>query len=63
LQLKGEVLEKLEKVKHLNQKAYNEIVDETSERFGRVKDVGAAELNGLASDLKGGWSAISKELK
>lgn len=63
LQLKGQVLEKMEKVKHLNQKAYNEIVDETAERFGRVKDVGADELKGLAADLKNGWSAIAKEIK
>ncbi len=62
LQLKGQVLEKLEKMKHVNQKAYNEIVEETAEKFGRVKDVSAAELKVITSDLKNGWSAIEKEL-
>jgi len=63
LQLKGQVLEKLEKIKHVNQQAYNEIVDETVERFGRVKEVGASELKIISADLKNGWSAIEKELK
>ena len=62
LQLKGQVLEKMEKLKHINQKAYNEIVDETVERFGRAKEVGAAELKVVASDLKNGWTVIEKEL-
>lgn len=34
LQLKGEVLEKMEKVKHLNQAAYNELVEETAASDG-----------------------------
>lgn len=63
LQLKGQVLEKLEKMKKVNRTAYNEIVDETVERFGRVKDVGAAELKTISADLKNGWSAIEKELQ
>ena len=62
LQLKGQVLEKLEKMKNVNQKAYDELVEETAEKFGRVKDVGAAELRVITSDLKNGWSAIKKEL-
>lgn len=62
LQLKGEVLEKMEKVKHLNQEAYNELVEETAARFGRVKRVGASELRVITSDLKSAWSNISKEL-
>ena len=62
LQLKGEVLSKLEKIKHVNQQVYNEIVEETAEKFGRVKDVGAAELKVITADLKNGWTAIEKEL-
>ena len=56
LQLKGQVLEKLEKLKHIDQKAYHE-------RVGRVKDVGAAQLKVITADLKNGWTAIEKELK
>lgn len=63
LQLKGEVLEKMEKLKHINQEAYDELVDETAERFGRVKKVSASELGVITADLKSAWSNISKELK
>lgn len=63
LQLKGEVLEKMEKLKHLNRASYDKLVEETAERFGRVKNVGAEELKVLTADLKSAWSHIGKELK
>jgi hypothetical protein len=63
LQLKGEVLEKMERLKHINQESFNELVDETAERFGRVKKVGASELAVITGDLKNAWTNISKELK
>ena len=63
LQLKGQVLEKLEKLKDVDQKAYNELVEEAVERFGRVKSVSAAELKLITADLKSAWSHIDKQLK
>lgn len=63
LQLKGQILEKLEKLDNVNQEAYNELITETVERFGRVKKVSAAELKLIAADLKSAWSHIDKELK
>ncbi len=63
LQLKGQILEKLEKLDNVNQEAYNELITETVERFGRVKKVSAAELKLITADLKSAWSHIDKELK
>lgn len=63
LQLKGEVLEKMEKLKHLNRETYEKLVDDTAERFGRVKKVGASELRIITADLKRAWSHIGKELE
>lgn len=63
LQLKGEVLEKMEKLQDINQQAYNELVDDTVERYGRVKKVGASELKHIAEDLKNAWTHIGKQLK
>lgn len=63
LQMKGEVLSKLEQLKEVNQEAYNEIVEETAERYGRVKRVGASELKHITAELKNGWSHIGKQLK
>jgi gas vesicle protein len=63
LQLKGEVLEKMENLKEINQDRYNELVEETAERYGRTKRVGAAELKLLVSELKNAWTHIGKQLK
>ena len=63
LQLKGQVLEKMEKLTNANQEAYNELVMETVERFGRVKNVSASELKLITADLKSAWSHIDRELK
>jgi gas vesicle protein len=63
LQMKGEVLEKMEKLKHINQQAYNELVDETAARYGRVKRVSASELEHMTDELKSAWTHIGKQLK
>lgn len=63
LQLKGEVLEKMENVKDINQQAYNKLVDQTAGRYGRVKRVSAAELGNVTDELKSAWAHIGKELK
>lgn len=63
LQLKGQVLEKMENLKEVNQQKYNELIEETVERFGRVKNVSAAELKLITADLKSAWSHIDKQLK
>jgi gas vesicle protein len=63
LQLKGEVLEKMEKLKDINQEAYNELVEETAQRYGRTKRVSASELKHIIGELKNAWSHIGKQLK
>jgi hypothetical protein len=63
LELKGQVLGKMEKLKDVNQKEYNALIEETVERFGRVKNVSAAELKLITADLKSAWSHIDKQLK
>jgi len=63
LQLKGEVLEKMESLKDVNQQVYNELVEETAQRYGRVKQVSASELKHITDDLKNAWTHIGKQLK
>lgn len=63
LQLKGEVLEKMEDLKDLDQKAYEKLVDETAERYGRVKRVTASELKDITGELKSAWAHIGKQLR
>jgi hypothetical protein len=63
LQLKGEVLEKLETLKDANREAYEALVDETAARYGRTKRVSASELKHVAGELKNAWSHISAQMK
>ena len=53
----------MENLKDINQQAYNELVDETAARYGRVKRVSASELKNIAVDLKNDWTHIGKQLK
>ncbi len=62
LKMKGEVLEKVEKVKDLNEKEYYEIVDEVTARYAKLGKVGAQELKHLTGELRGAWAHLSREL-
>lgn len=62
LQMKGEVLEKMESLKEIDQEAYHRLVDKTAQRYGRVKRVSASELKRMTAELKDAWAHISKQL-
>jgi hypothetical protein len=62
LQLQDEVAEKAGQMKDLNQKTYNDLVDRTALRYGRVKRVGASELLHLAEELKSSWARVEEQL-
>ena len=63
LQLKGEVLEKMEQLKDINQEAYNGLVDDVAARCGKAKNIGAADLKRITGDLKNAWAHIGEQLK
>ena len=63
LQLKGEVLQKMETLREINQDAYNDLVDKTARRYGRGKRVSAYELKHISVELKNAWTHIGMTLK
>ena len=63
LKMKGEVMQKVEEVKEINEAEYYKIVDEVSARYARLGKVSADELKHLSEDLKIAWKHMSKELK
>ena len=63
LKMKGEILEKVEELKDLNEEDYYKIVDEVSARYSKLSKVGAAELKRLTEELKGAWGHLSAQLK
>ena len=63
LKMKGEVLEKVEEIKRLNEEEYYKIVDDVSARYAKLGKVGAGELKHLTVELKGAWAHLSKQLE
>lgn len=60
LKMKGEVLEKVEEVKEINQEEYYKIVDEVSAHYATLGKVSADELKHLKEDLKNAWEHIKQ---
>jgi DNA-binding transcriptional ArsR family regulator len=61
--MKGEILEKLEKLKDVTPEMYNTIIDEVSAKYGKLKNISEEEVAAIAVDLKKHWRAISRDLK
>ncbi len=61
LKARGEVVEKMEKCKHVDKKDYEAIVDTVAKKYKKLKTVNTKEMSDLAVDLKGQWKEISKE--
>ncbi|MEA3306204.1 MAG: hypothetical protein U9Q34_00275 [Elusimicrobiota bacterium] len=62
LKMKGEVLEKMEKIKDLNEDKYYKLVDDVAVKYKRVKSVSATELKHMVKELKAGWAHIKKQV-
>jgi hypothetical protein len=63
LRAKGEVLEKLENLKEVNEEVYNRVIDGVLRRYEKVKNVDPGEVGALAADLKRHWQVINRQLK
>ena len=63
LKMKGEVLERLEKLKDVTPEMYNSIIDEVAAKYGKLKHISEAEIVEITADLKRHWRAISRDLK
>src|SRR4051812_25733274 len=63
LKAKAEVLEKLEKLKDVNEEVYQKIVEQVSEKYQNLKDIDPKEVQAFAKELKGHWRAIAKDIK
>jgi len=62
LKAKGEVLEKMEKLKDINEDIYSQVVDTVAKKYETVKDIDKAELALMATELKRHWSSIKRQL-
>lgn len=62
LKAKGEILEKLEKLKDINEGIYHKIVNEVSNKYQALKSIDKNDVMEFARELKSHWKSISKEI-
>ena len=62
LKMKAEILEKIEKLKDIDQKVYQDIVDQASKKYAALKGVEVAEVAAVSKELSSHWRAINKKI-
>ncbi len=63
VKMKGEVLEKIEKLKEITPEVYEAIIDEVSAKYAKLKHVNQEEIAMVTTDLKKYWRVISRDVK
>ena len=62
LRAKGEVLERIENLKQIDEDTYNKVVDTVAKRYQAMKNVDTTELAKMVEELKSHWKSISKQI-
>lgn len=62
LKAKGEVLEKIEAMKDLNEDTYNNLIGGVMKKYAGMKNIDKGEVEELVSDLKKHWKNIKKHI-
>lgn len=61
--MKGELLEKLEKAKEIDETVYHKIVDDLSAKYQKIKGMTVDEVSEITKELKSNWKKIKDEAK
>jgi len=62
LKAKGEVMEKMESLKEVNEGTYNALVESVMKKYNGLKNIDPKEVNELVDDLKKHWKNIKRHL-
>lgn len=60
LKAKGEVLEKVEKLKEVTEDEYQNIIDTVAAKYAAIKSIDPAEVMAMQKELKAHWKNIKK---
>lgn len=60
--MRKDVIKELKQAGKLSKSGYNQLIDEVSRNYQGLKNASGPELKALATELKGHWDAISKEV-
>lgn len=58
IKMKGDIIEKIELAKHINEPMYHQIIDTIAGEYTKGKKATSAEIQALAKDLKKHWKTI-----
>lgn len=61
LKARGEVMEKMEKMRRIDEKDYRRVVNTVASKYKKLKDVNMKEVDSLVKDLNDQWKNISAE--
>lgn len=61
--MKGELLERLEKAKNIDETTYHKIVDDLSVKYQKIKGMTVDEISEISKELKSNWKKIKDEAK
>lgn len=62
LKMKAEVLEKIEKLKEIDQKVYQDIIDTASKKYESLKGVDVTDVAAVSKELSSHWKAIKNTI-
>jgi len=63
IKMKGDVVEKLEKVSEVSEPVYHEIINSVASEYEKGKRASQSEIAELAADLKKHWKTLSHSAK
>src|ERR1035437_5747214 len=62
LKAKGEMMEKMENLKEVNEKNYNALVETVMKKYHGLKNIDPKEVDEMVSDLKKHWKNIKRHI-
>lgn len=61
IKAKGEAIEKMEKMKDMDETSYHALIDGIAQKYAKVKGIEQAEIDELVKDMKKHWKSIMKD--
>jgi uncharacterized protein YicC (UPF0701 family) len=62
VKMKADVMDKIEKLKEIDEEVYKTVVSSVASKYAKLKNVDTAEVEALAADLNKHWKAIKKHV-
>jgi hypothetical protein len=62
LKAKGEMMEKMENLKEVNEKNYNNLVETVMKKYQNIKNIDPKEVDEMVGDMKKHWKNIKKHI-